>query len=319
LPPEPAAASCRPAPRCGCEADNQQCCAGADGRCLARPAEAFIATRTDRIQLKSGAAQGASPRGGDRFIFAPTRIGPRFEWLDRDLIRVLDGGLAGREFRARTELLRNTAAISLLEGNVEVASEQVERDPPGRGVILWDAGVREHLRGNGLCAIMTWILFRELLADQATASFRIRMVRALRAGWNDAELQNVGMGVVAVRFGFRPDPAVEPKLSARRVTGMQAIPAGRGHPPALRVNLDVDPLVIVAFALTPDTLRPVQDSRLYLQLEGDLDTVRSYARRGLLAVSGNYCLRRPDVDHFVNRLAVSEDEAIRFRHMLRGF
>ncbi|MEO0080626.1 MAG: hypothetical protein ABIK44_08135, partial [candidate division WOR-3 bacterium] len=89
----------------------------------------------------------------------------------------LEGGLSGRTFGVRTDIRQEIAAIILHEKGRLIGEVDIERKPPGRGVILWDAGVREELRGNGLCAIMTYCIFRELLLIQRRAFFKIRMIR----------------------------------------------------------------------------------------------------------------------------------------------
>ncbi len=110
--------------------------------------------------------------------WAPRRIGPRFDWLDYEHIRLIDGPLAERVFRLNLEFSEEWAMIRLSDGDVPVGEASIEHDPPGRGIVLWDVGVKEGYRGGGLASIMVWTIFRELLLAQHSATFRIRMVQS---------------------------------------------------------------------------------------------------------------------------------------------
>ncbi len=252
------------------------------------------------------------------FNWEPAKIGPRFEWLEYDTIRIREGGLAGKILGVKTEISRHSATVSLYDEKNQIGIVSIERDPPGKGIILWDAGIKERYRQNGLAAIMTWIIFRELLTVQDVATFRIRMVRSLKTGDNGTEIQNVGMGIIAVRFGFTPELNLRQILTVENITGIEILPPMNGNPPALKVSLNRDPFVLVAFVLNPDTMKPTNDFRTYLELKRDDLVIHEWAERGALVVNGNYLLREPQVNHFVNRIAVSETEAVIFREKIRG-
>jgi hypothetical protein len=251
------------------------------------------------------------------------RVGPRFEWLDHSHICIFDGPLSKRRFGITTDIRRNTANVLLHEDSHIVGQVEIERDPPGKGIILWDVAVREHLRGNGLATIMTWCAFRELLAIQDSATFRIRMVQSLepgtsKPGASDAGIRNIGMGVIAARLGFRPELPMERIVHGDHITGIEALPGDNGNPPALKITLRCFPLVVIAFVLSPDTMKPISDYRTYLQLKRDDYLIQSWLRQGLLFVNGNYCLRDSGVERFVSGMATDEEEAALFRGKVRG-
>ena len=253
-------------------------------------------------------------------IWRPRRIGPRFRWLDHDTIKLVDGALAGREFGLTTNIQRTTAELVLTEGKEKVGEVSIERNPPGKGVILWDIGVREQLRGNGLAAIMTWCAFREMVLAQETSTFRLRMVRTLKAGEQSTEVQNIGIGVIAARLGFETELDLQQTLDPRNVTGVDIIDKQLNTPPGLRIMLRSDPLVLIAFALNLDTLKPLSDDSMYIELRKDRDLMRDWALSGRLVVSnGNYCLRRPKAERFADILATDAEEARLFRARVRGF
>jgi len=256
--------------------------------------------------------------GVANFIWKPEKICPSIKWIDRHNIQVVEGGLAGREFRIKTELLNESASVSLYDQGQRIGNVSIERNPPGKGIILWDAGVREEYRQNGLAAIMTWIIFRQLLNEQTSATFRIRMVRSLKVGEKGTELQNIGMGVIAVRLGFTPEFNLNQVLRWDNVSSVEIIPESKTMPPGLRIVLQADPLVIIAFVLNPDTMRPTRNLRTYVEMRRDLRLIHEWARLGLLVVNGNYKLRETEINHFVNRIAVDENEAVVFRNKIRG-
>ena len=80
----------------------------------------------------------------------PKAIGPRFDWLAHDRIRVKDGALTGREFGIETRLESKHAFLYLSLADKRVGQVSLERDPPGEGVVLWDIGVQPELRLKGL-------------------------------------------------------------------------------------------------------------------------------------------------------------------------
>jgi len=252
-------------------------------------------------------------------IWRPRRIGPRFCWLDHDRIKLIDGKLSGREFGIKTSILPATAELVLTEGETRAGEVSIERDPPGKGVVLWDIGVREALRGNGLAAVMAWCVFREMVQVQETSTFRIRMVRSLKAGEKGAEVQNVGIGVVAARLGFEPELDLQRALDNRNVVGVDVIQKQNGVPPGLRITVKTAPLVLIAFLLNPDTMKPLNDDGVYVALRKDRDLMREWAFSGRLVISnGDYCLRRAKAERFADILATDLQEARLFRTRVRG-
>jgi hypothetical protein len=253
-------------------------------------------------------------------IWRPRRIGPRFRWLDHDTIKLVDGKLAGQEFGLKTDIQRTAAELVLTEGKERCGELSIERNPPDKGVILTDIGVRERLRGNGLAAIMTWCAFREMVLAQETSTFRIRMVHSQKSGEQGAEVQNVGSGVIAARLGFEPEMDLQQALDPRNVTGVDIIDKQLDTPPGLRIMLRSEPLVLVAFALNPDTLKPLSEDSMYVELRKDRDLMRDWALSGrLVFCNGNYCLRRAKAERFADILATDAEEARLFRARVRGF
>lgn len=253
------------------------------------------------------------------FVWSPARIGPRFEWLDYAHIRMLDGRLEGRELELKTEVLDAKANVYISDGGRQIARTYIERDPPGKGIVLWDIAVKEQYRRLGIASLMTYVGFRELLSIQETAFFKIRMMRLMKPGDKDIELQNVGIGVIGNRLGFTPELGVDKILRPDNITSLEILPAKGDFPPSFKIVIRTFPLVLIAFVLDADSLKPVDDFQTYVKLTKDESVIFDWVRRGLIVIgNGNYWLRRDGLEQFVNHLATDEFEAKVFRRRVRG-
>jgi hypothetical protein len=247
----------------------------------------------------------------------PKSIGPRFDWLARERIRVKDGPLAGREFGVETRLEERHAFLFMSDRGRRIGQASIERDPPGQGIVLWDIGVQLALRRKGLASIITWIIFRELLERQQTASFRIRMITSVKAGDKDVETQNLGICVVANRLGFTPEWDLEKLLAKENVGRVEVMPPRGSSPAGFKVLVRTYPLVLIAFLLDRDTHRPVSDYGTYLRLSKDERSVQQWVKQGLLVVSnGNYVLREGGFGQFLDAVAIDIGEAYDFAQRL---
>ncbi|NPV14942.1 hypothetical protein HPY86_08455 [candidate division WOR-3 bacterium] len=253
------------------------------------------------------------------FVWNPGRIGPRFDWLDYNHILIREGPLSGKQLELTTEILPNKASIYAALDGQQIGRAYIERDPPGLGVILWDIAVKEGFRRKGVASIMTYCIFRELLSIQKTAFFKIRMMRLMKPGEKNIELQNVGIGVIGNRLGFTPEFNLDRLLRPDNIVGLEVLPAKGDFPPSFKIVIKTFPLVLIAFVLDPDTMKPVDDFRTYVQLTKDESTIYNWVRRGLIVIgNGNYWLRNNGLDQFVNHLATDEWEARQFRRKVRG-
>ncbi|MEO0073242.1 MAG: hypothetical protein ABIK43_01095, partial [candidate division WOR-3 bacterium] len=91
-------------------------------------------------------------------------------------------------------------------------------------------------------------------------------------------------------------------------------------PPSFKIVIRTFPLVLIAFVLDPETLKPVSDFNTYMKLSRDQSIVYDWVRRGLIVIgNGDYWLRKNGLDQFVNHLAADEFEARVFRRRVRGF
>jgi len=250
--------------------------------------------------------------------WTPHRIGSRFDWLDHDRILVIDGPLSERQFETTTDIRTDTAVVRLRENGHFAGQIQIDRVPPGRGVVLSNALVGQRLRRGGLAAIMTSCAFRELLATQESATFRIRMAHATQPCATGTGVVNIGMGILAARLGFRPELPIEEIAQGDNITDVAALPDDKDNPPALKILLRSFPSVLVAHVLSPATMKPISDYRTYLELKQDSGLIQTWLRQGLLFVNGGYKLSESGIERFVNALATDEEELAEFRSKVRA-
>jgi hypothetical protein len=239
----------------------------------------------------------------------PVSIGPKFDWLAHDTIRIKEGRLAGQEFGVATEVCDDRAACYLDSGGQRLGQCLVERDPPGSGIVLWDTGVHPAFRRGGLCAVMAWILLRELVPIQRQTSFRVRMITSVKAG-EETGLRNVGICVVANRLGLTSDFRAAELLAPDNINELRLLPARHDQPPGLLATIKTYPLSAVAFALDPDTFHPIGTTRLYEEMVRDRQVARDWSRKGYLVISnGDWSLKKDGVERFLSAVAITEQEA----------
>lgn len=232
---------------------------------------------------------------------------------------MLDGRLAERRLGLRTEILDARAGVYVSLDGRQIARTYIDRDPPGKGIVLWDIVVKEQYRRQGIASVMTYVGFRKLLSIQETAFFKIRMMRLVKPGDKNVELQNVGIGVIGNRLGFTPELNVDNILRPDNVTSLEILPPKGDFPPSLKIVLRTFPLVLIAFVLDAHSLKLTDDFRTYDKLASNESLIFDWVRRGLIAIgNGNYRLRRNGLDQFVNHLATDEPEARVFRRQVRG-
>jgi hypothetical protein len=254
-----------------------------------------------------------------RAIWQPLKFGPDFERLDDNHVRLTVGPMVNESLEVALAVKPTEAHVTLYHYGTSIGECHIERTPPGRGVVLWDVGVREGYRRRGLASLMTLVAFRHLLRVQETATFRIRMVRLIKPSDKDIELQNVGMGVIANRLGFESELDVERLLKPDNVLGVDVLPAKGDFPPGLKILIRTDPLVLVAFVLDSDSMKPVSDTGTYIRLlRKQADLYDWVARRLVVISNGDFRLRDARIDRFLGCIARDQSEARDFGAKTRG-
>ncbi len=270
--------------------------------------------RALRSVINNGSESNNQP-----FSWQPSRFCPRFEWLKHNHIRILEGPLTDKVLEINSEILPKKATLFAHLEEKEVGRLYIERTPPGVGIILWDIAVKENYRRQGIASIMTYCIFRELLFRQDVAHFKIRMLKVMKPNENNIELQNIGICVIGNRLGFTSEFDINQLLRPANITDLTIIPQKRDIPPGLKITISNYPFVLIAFILSPDTFRPIDDLRVYLQLTKDPATIYNWVQRRLIVIgNGNYLLRSSGISQFLNHIAIDEPEAHFFLKKVRG-
>jgi len=230
---------------------------------------------------------------------------------------IVDGPLSERKFEVTTDIGVDSAVVRLREDGNFAGLVRIERSPSGKGIILSNAAVGMRFRRSGLAALMTWCAFRELLTKQESATFRIRIARSVKPRSTNTEVRSIGVGVIAARLGFRPDPSSERLLHEANIVGIAALPGDADNPPAIKITFKSYPFTLVAVALSADTMRPLSDSSEYVQLGRDGRQIRSWLQQGLLLVGEDYSLGESGIERFVNAMATDAEEAVEFRSKIQ--
>lgn len=232
-----------------------------------------------------------------------------------------------------------------------VAHCHFDRDRETGMETLWGIFVRSEFRHRRLATLLVRLTLRELMASGQRHWFAIRKVMQVdseagrraplggRASPDSARppsedpghqsanhlsaqsprisLHNLGIGLVALRLGLRPEPDLERLLAPGNVKAVQVLPSDPTSPPGLLLRLEVLPGLLVAALIDTDTGHPLSDRHAYEQFVNPRHLLRE-ALAGR-AVIGNidYILPRTAIEPFAARLANSPAEMGHFTAALR--
>ncbi len=252
------------------------------------------------------------------FYFSPQPLGPRFEWVSQDKIRILEGFFQDRIFRVIPEIEPKDAHFFLeLDGRV-VGKVDLERNAPEATIVLWNIVVDKPLRHKGLASILTFISFRELLRLHNQASFFIRMVRLIKPSEKDIKAQNVGIGVIAKKLGFSPEYDLPRLFLEKNIVEITPLPPFEDIPPAYRIVLRSYPLVLVSFLVDPKTSHPLEEDNPLYKSVITPEVARVWLSNGMIIIgNGNYLLKREGLNQMISHLARNEQEAMIFYRKIK--
>ncbi|HTW90225.1 MAG TPA: hypothetical protein VMH22_00755 [bacterium] len=223
-----------------------------------------------------------------------------------------------------------------------IAHCHFDRDPETGMETLWGIFVRAEYRHRRLATLFVRSTLRELMTSGERHWFAVRKLMQVdseagrrvplggRASPGSARpqiekadiesanplpiqpppisLHNLGIGLVALRLGLRPEPDLERLLAPGNVKAVQALPPTPESPPGLLLRLEVLPGLLVAALIDTDTGHPLSDRHAYEQFVNPRHLLRE-ALAGR-AVIGNidYILPRGAIEPFAARLANSPAE-----------
>jgi hypothetical protein len=278
-----------------------------------------------------------------RTVAEPVPFGPRYV-LSGDRLTIESGQLAGTALRIErsvSDIKADFAFYEVAERGSEsddpVAHCHFDRDPETGTETFWDIFIRSEFRHRRLTTLLIRLTFRELLASGRRHWFAIRKLmqvdseagrhQALTPGNPKSEIQNpqsprislhnLGIGLVALRLGFRPEPDIERILGPGNVKAIQALPPDPPTPPGLLLRLGILPGLLVAAFLDPDTGRPLTDTEAYERFVSPRQLLRQAFSGQTIIGNVDYVLPRTGLEPLAARLANDRSELRRFIAALR--
>ncbi len=255
--------------------------------------------------------------------FSPLPLGPAAT-LAGDRLAITAGPLAGTAFTLSATIEDRKADFSLLpfppppepDPDSVCGHCHFDRDPASGLETIWDIVVHPRYRGKGLAGLLVRTSFRALLAAGRAHWFVMR--KLMQVDSRRRELHNVGIGVIAVRLGFRPEVGFDEMLGPGRLKVVELLAATADSPPGLLLTLNRLPGLLVAAELDPATDRPMPDEARYRRFASPAQLVRQ-ARTGAWLVGNiDYCLEPSGVDALCRHLADDATEFDRYRSVLRA-
>ncbi|GEM_PF-885548 len=286
-----------------------------------------------------------------RPVAGPVPFGPRYV-LAGDRLAIESGPLAGTALRVERNISDTRADFAFYEiadGNSPVADRQssvtpdpvahchFDRDPETGTETLWGIFIRSEFRHRRLTTPLVRLTFRELLASGRRHWFAIRKLMQVdsEAGRRDAQtpgnpkpeiqsplspritLRNLGIGLVALRLGFRPEPDIDRMLGPGNVKAVQALPPDPPDPPGLLLRIATQPGLLVAAFLDPDAGLPLADVESYERFVSPRQLLRQTFNGQAIIGNVDYILPRTALAGFAARLADDHAELRRFNAALR--
>jgi GNAT superfamily N-acetyltransferase len=248
--------------------------------------------------------------------FNPIPLGPAWALSGSGRLTVKSGPLAGRTFDLVREILPHKADFYVkLDGDI-IAHTHFDRDVETGLDIEWNIFVHRDFRGNGLSSLLVRLSYRRLLAEGRRHWFGMR--KLLQVDTRHPELQNIGIGLISIRIGMRPESAAKTLLADGNVKSVDVLEASSTAPPGLLLHLDRLPGVIIAADIDPQTGKPYTEADHYRRFFSPA-TLLDNARAGT-SILGNidYYLARDNIDLFARHFADNDSEFRKFSRSLRA-
>jgi GNAT superfamily N-acetyltransferase len=245
--------------------------------------------------------------------------GPAVENLDPETIRICEGRLDGQVLQLRVNAGPTATRIELLDAERPVGHCEFETRSAGREVDLWFVSVEPRWQGNGLAALMIRTGLRRMLELSRHARFSMRMVQLLRTSGRTSSLHNLGMGILAHRFGYEPADELVRLLRREHIQGIEFV-EGQAGEIGYRILLNCYPAVMVAVQLDPETSEPYHRDTMLQYCGITPEMAESWAfDPNVILGNGDYVLRQRGVSRLIDAVAETTDEAIDFVRRINGW
>ncbi|MDH5683957.1 MAG: hypothetical protein OEZ20_05785 [candidate division WOR-3 bacterium] len=243
-------------------------------------------------------------------------LGPRFQRLRPAEIEILAGKFAGKVIHTLFKFEPTKTTLKLKMEDKIIGTAHADYEPAKRRTTLFDTYVQNEYQMQGLASLMVHLLFREQLVYTDTNNFDIRMV--MKATGEKEVIENVGMGLIALKIGFEPDINYQELFAGKNVTSVDIIPAKDIYPFGYKLSLRSSPWTIVIVLLDPLTDKPHQDLNAYehfVRSDDFIELVKSGQ-----AVLGNvdYVLGKNSIENFVSYIAENQEEMNQFLKRIKA-
>jgi GNAT superfamily N-acetyltransferase len=247
--------------------------------------------------------------------FEPVPFGPKWD-LDRGELSVRSGPMEGQRLELDSTVTRFKADYLFKQGDVTVGHCHFDRDPETGLEVLWDILVHPDHRGRGLSSLLVNVTFRDLLDRDRRCWFGMR--KLMKVDTRRPELHNIGIGLISLRLGMRPEPTLTEILAPRAVKSFRLVSPTETSPPGLLVHLNRLPGTIVAARVNPDTGRPETDPESYLRFVSPERLLRDAMAGRVLVGNIDYRLVPDAIETAARLLADTGSEFRSFTRALRA-
>ncbi len=242
-------------------------------------------------------------------------LGPRFQRVKPAEIKITEGKFTGQVFQTEFKFEPTKTTLTLRNEDNTIGTAHADYEPSKRRTTLFDAYVQNEYQKQGLASLLVHLLFREQLVYTETNSFDIRMV--MKATGEKEVIENVGMGLIALKLGFEPDINYRELFAGSNVSDIDIIPAKEIYPFGYKISLRSSPWTIVLVLLDSLSKKPVKDLSAYEHFIRPED-LAELVKTGQ-AVLGNvdYILNKNYIEQFVSYIAENDDEYVQFLKRLK--
>jgi hypothetical protein len=265
-------------------------------------------------RLRRTYSSGAASPDFDR-----RKLGPAYSWCGEGVIRVSDGRLEGMQFGVVADNDLGEAVVRLHCEGVEAGYCRFCYSAADSTVRLVDVRVVERLRRGGLASLLVRFGFRLALDSLTSARCSIRMPH-VNGHWNETKSSGaVGVCLIARALGFSPEYSIAALVRADNITTIQQIEVGSASPPVYRLTLRSFPSVMTVLFTEKDGRTVCPADHWMHEFPVAPATMEHWVNAGqLLALNGDYLLRRDGIERMVSYIADGEVDAGELRCKLRA-
>ena len=242
-------------------------------------------------------------------------LGPRFKRLKADNIQITEGKLTNQVFQVIYNIEPTNTTLTLKSEDRIIGAAHADYEPAKYRTTLFDTYVQEEYQMNGLASLMVHLLFREQLTYTDTNTFDIRMV--MKATGEKEVIENVGMGIIALKLGFEPDINYRELFAGRNVSGIDIIPARNIYPYGYKLSLHSSPWTIVLDLVDPAAKKPIKDINTYEHFIRPEDFAELVKTNQAILGNVDYILNKTNVELFLSYIAENQKELRQFLNQVK--